>query len=78
MWGYKLVNKIIGNNFCLPHRVCRRRLRDLLLQRCKQNGVRFRAGELTRIGEVDSGAEFVTLTLADMTTVRTRLGSIPG
>lgn len=56
-------------------RVCRRRLRDLLLQRCKQHGVRFRPGEVTRIGEADAAADFVTLTLGDRTTVRTRCDS---
>ncbi|BDA47628.1 Lycopene epsilon cyclase, chloroplastic [Coccomyxa sp. Obi] len=54
-------------------RVCRRRLRDLLLQRCKQHGVRFRPGEVTRIGEANAAAESVTLKLGDRTSVRTRL-----
>ena len=53
-------------------RVCRRRLRQLLLQRCKASGVQFRAGEVSRIQSVDQEAEHVTLTLSDRTLVRSR------
>ena len=59
-----------------PHmctrRVCRRRLRQLLLQRCKASGVQFRAGEVARIQSVDQEVEHVTLTLLDRTLVRSR------
>ena len=56
----------------LAGRVCRRRLRELLLQRCKASGVQFRAGEVARIQNVDDDAECVTLTLSDRTAVRSR------
>jgi len=57
-------------------RVCRRRLRELLLQRCKASGVQFRAGEVARIQNVDDNAECVTLTLSDRTAVRSRQGQL--
>ena len=53
-------------------RVCRRRLRQLLLERCKQGGVQFRAGEVVRVADPEPDAESVTLTLADRTSVRAR------
>ncbi len=53
-------------------RVCRRRLRQLLLQRCKASGVQFRAGEVARIQNVDQEAEYISLTLSDRTVVRSR------
>ena len=52
-------------------RVCRRKLRARLLQRCNEHGVRFLAGEVASI-TCQEGASASRLTLQDGTVLHTR------
>lgn len=59
-------------------RVCRRRLRTHLLQRCQQNGVQFLAGLMHEL-ETEQSSETATATirLADGQVIRSRCVSAP-
>ena len=52
-------------------RVCRRRLRDHLLQQCQQNGVQFLPGMMQQLGS-EQVSQTASICLADGQTVKSR------